>query len=255
MIFRQPVARLGLIASIDAAALVLLAPDWSALAAHLAAPNEWIAQDGGDSAASALAAAALWLCSAWLAVGLLAMLGSAAPGRLGAASRGLCAWAVPATVLRLVGGVAGLSITLSVAAPLASAATPAVLAGSAAHGASAVRAIPATHREQAVRATSTAVTQRAPAQGLLSAATGSPPTWPLSPPVVSLDPPTSKPAVHTVVPGDCLWSLAAHQLDTTDPAQIQAQTQQWYAANRVVIGADPGLLRPGQHLVVPGTAS
>jgi nucleoid-associated protein YgaU len=60
---------------------------------------------------------------------------------------------------------------------------------------------------------------------------------------------------HTVVPGDTLWGLAATVEPQASPAQITALWQQWYAANRTTIGLDPGLLLPGQLLVLPGATS
>jgi nucleoid-associated protein YgaU len=61
--------------------------------------------------------------------------------------------------------------------------------------------------------------------------------------------------VRTVVvvrPGDTLWAIAARHLRgrPTD-AQIADEWPRWYAANRGVIGPDPAVVRPGQHLVVP----
>ncbi|WP_029138768.1 LysM peptidoglycan-binding domain-containing protein [Nakamurella lactea] len=55
--------------------------------------------------------------------------------------------------------------------------------------------------------------------------------------------------------GDTLWSLAEHQLrETGGPitdARIDASWRLWYSANRSVIGADPDLILPGQHLHPP----
>jgi hypothetical protein len=61
--------------------------------------------------------------------------------------------------------------------------------------------------------------------------------------------------VRTVVvvrPGDSLWAIAARHLPgrPTD-AEIAQEWPRWYAANRGVIGPDPAVVRPGQHLVVP----
>jgi nucleoid-associated protein YgaU len=58
--------------------------------------------------------------------------------------------------------------------------------------------------------------------------------------------------VVVVLPGDTLWGIAAEHLDArADAATIAGATRRWYAANRHVIGADPDLIRPGQHLVPP----
>ncbi len=59
-------------------------------------------------------------------------------------------------------------------------------------------------------------------------------------------------ATHiTVKPGDCLWGLAADQLDSRDPDAIDRQWRRWYQANRSTIGADPNELTPGMRLVIP----
>jgi resuscitation-promoting factor RpfA len=58
--------------------------------------------------------------------------------------------------------------------------------------------------------------------------------------------------VVTVVPGDCLWTIAATHLGRSDSsAEIAAAWPRWYAANRRVIGPDPDLLLPGTVLRAP----
>jgi hypothetical protein len=62
-------------------------------------------------------------------------------------------------------------------------------------------------------------------------------------------PPT---ATHTVVPGDCLWSIAAARLGRAP--SVLAIDRGWraiYAANLGVIGDDPNLIHPGTVLTVP----
>ena len=81
--------------------------------------------------------------------------------------------------------------------------------------------------------------------------TASPRTLPPPPPTVPLPPPAVRPP-HEVVAGDTLWALAAAALPATaSPADITRAWQQWYALNRSTIGADPGLIRPGELLAVP----
>ena len=62
---------------------------------------------------------------------------------------------------------------------------------------------------------------------------------------------TTRDAV-VVVPGDCLWTIAARAIGpaATD-AEIAAAWPRWYARNRVTIGADPDLLIPGMVLRPP----
>jgi nucleoid-associated protein YgaU len=55
--------------------------------------------------------------------------------------------------------------------------------------------------------------------------------------------------------GDTLWSIAARTLRPRAGAvAITSAWHRWYAANRTVIGADPGLIYPGQQLHAPRAA-
>jgi len=57
---------------------------------------------------------------------------------------------------------------------------------------------------------------------------------------------------YTVVPGDCLWTIAAHRLPPTAPASdIDRAWRAIYVANRSVVGSNPNLILPGQVLVLP----
>jgi hypothetical protein len=59
-----------------------------------------------------------------------------------------------------------------------------------------------------------------------------------------------------VRPGDSLWVIAARQLGPHATSQaIAAAWPRLYTANRHVIGADPGLIYPGQRLRLPSAAS
>ncbi len=59
-----------------------------------------------------------------------------------------------------------------------------------------------------------------------------------------------------VRPGDNLWRLAAARLPpTARAAEVCAQVERLYRRNRDLIGPDPDLIRPGQHLVVPHPVS
>ena len=52
--------------------------------------------------------------------------------------------------------------------------------------------------------------------------------------------------------GDTLWAIAARSLpDGATDQQIADATTQWYRTNRAVIGADPDLIVPAQHLTPP----
>jgi nucleoid-associated protein YgaU len=73
-------------------------------------------------------------------------------------------------------------------------------------------------------------------------------------PSAAPDPPPRR--VVVVRSGDSLWSIAARELGprATD-AQVAAAWPRWYAANADVVGPDPGMIRPGQHLRVPDRPS
>ena len=63
---------------------------------------------------------------------------------------------------------------------------------------------------------------------------------------------TPRQAEVVVRAGDSLWRIAAQHLDPlASPAQIAAAWPGWYAANRDVVGPDPGLIHPGQVLSRP----
>lgn len=70
-----------------------------------------------------------------------------------------------------------------------------------------------------------------------------------SPPV----PPSDRVDAHryTVRPGDCLWGIAAQQLDTFDAATINTYWRSIYERNREVIGHNPHMIWPGQELELP----
>lgn len=56
----------------------------------------------------------------------------------------------------------------------------------------------------------------------------------------------------TVQSGDTLWAIAAAHLPVaTDDAAIAHAVHAWHATNRVVLGDDPNLIKPGQVLTPP----
>lgn len=63
---------------------------------------------------------------------------------------------------------------------------------------------------------------------------------------------TTDRSAHVVRPGDSLWSIArAHLGPQATDTEVAAEWPRWYATNRAVIGADPHLIHPGQHLLAP----
>jgi hypothetical protein len=260
MILRWHLIRFALILAADVAALTALFPSSRSLAVHGSNINAWVELAGADQVAATFAAAALWLCAAWLGIGFSALLLATAPGVIGSAGRRLFRLVVPVAVRRLLLATVGLSIGLAVLAPVASAATtsaPTWPIGNVDHGT-------VSHSDQPAR----------PLQ----------PIWPTDPAQITSIPVTSVPTTrtpvdtgavttrHTVAPNDTLWELAAAQLDgpstitstaarpanatiaAPSPQRIRTQVQLWYSANRTVIGSDPSLLRPGQQLVEPSVA-
>lgn len=57
---------------------------------------------------------------------------------------------------------------------------------------------------------------------------------------------------HVVKRGDTLWDIAEERLpEGASAADITAEWQRWYEANKDVIGSDPDLILPGQILQAP----
>jgi hypothetical protein len=80
--------------------------------------------------------------------------------------------------------------------------------------------------------------------------------FPDRPPVERPHPPRVLPArqsrVVVVQVGDTLWAIARRSLPAgSSDAEIARSCSAWFATNRAVIGADPDLIRPGQHLNPP----
>jgi len=192
-----------------------------------------LADSGGRDAAGSLAAlteplvAAVallgWTLAAWLLATALLTGGSRLPGLPGRASRSALTRIAPGAVRRAVAGALGLGI---------------VVGGMGAGPASA----------SAVRVPVSS-----------SAAVAGPSLdWPDSPSAEVGSTPDhtvpDRPSPDTVVvrPGDTLWGLAEQALPegATDTEVAQAWPS-WWAANRQVIGDDPDLLHPGQHLQPP----
>ncbi|UFU02173.1 LysM peptidoglycan-binding domain-containing protein [Ruania suaedae] len=68
--------------------------------------------------------------------------------------------------------------------------------------------------------------------------------------------PDRAPGGHQVAPGESLWSIAADALGPgATTADIAEAWPRWYAANRDVLGPDPDLIHPGDHLVAPSEES
>jgi resuscitation-promoting factor RpfA len=214
-------------------AATVLWPDWGRVAEDLRALPAALEVRGADRVLVDVTGAFLWAIATWVAVGLVAAGVMKVPGRAGRAARRIAERMLPAAVMRLLGGAAGLSIALTPSAAMAvSAPSPAVPPPPAAmavswptdHGPAPVVSWP-------VDPTSTKRAPNIPADGAAGPHSGSP---------------------VTVTAGDTLWGIAARQLPgKPSEAQIAAAWPRWYARNRTVIGADPSLIRPAQVLQPP----
>lgn len=171
---------------------------------------------------TALLAIVAWATVCWLALGALVALAGHVPGLFGALARPLAARVAPAVVRRAVELAIGAGVVTTIAlaqAPLAAATTSSV-----------------------------ALSLDRP--GAAPAATAAP-AVDLDRPMASI-PAASAPNTVVVTAGDTLWSIAARRLGPhATAAEIAAAWPRWHAANRAVIGPDPSVLRPGQHLVAP----
>ena len=243
--------RLLALVLVDAAVLAGLRPHGS-LIRHLAAPRPWLAAVGPDRATVEIAAAALWLVAAWLAVGLLASCVARLPGAVGRCAHAVAAAVLPRAVYRLAAGAAGLGVVL--APGLANASAPPSTAHSGFAAAVALSAAPAWPTDGAAHppawptSASAAPVPRTPARAAPAP----------EKPTRAHSAGTEQSASPTVVvqPGDSLWRIAAAHLPASAPTQrVAAAWPRWYAANRRVIGDDPGHITPGQLLAAPKTPS
>lgn len=229
-----------------AGALVLLPPDrrgWSAVAAA--------AFDGAlpprfDDVAALVAGTALWVLAAWVLVALLAGWAAALPGVLGVGARLVVCVCVPRALRAIVlGGVAG---GLLLGPAVAAGASPVWPTTPPASAPTTPGPAWPTHTPPATAPPTTATPPPAP--------TPPAPSTPAPTPPAPTTPKTGAASV-VVTPGDSLWSISGDALQaagvTPTNAKVAAAWPTWYAANRAVIGADPGLLRPGTSLTAPTT--
>lgn len=73
------------------------------------------------------------------------------------------------------------------------------------------------------------------------------------PPAVSVAWPTQPPRGRAVVvtSGDSLWTIAADRIRRPTVNRVAAAWPHWWHTNRLVVGPDPNLIRPGQRLRPP----
>jgi nucleoid-associated protein YgaU len=250
----KPETRVGVVVLADVIAIRMLYPDWRSIAAGLRDPGAWIARAGADTVVSTLAATALWVVCVWLGLALLSVLAGALPGTAGVIARSFASAAVPAILRRAVAGTLGVGILVAPAAALAS---------------------PVPSPTSSARSASPALPSPLPAPSWPSARAGSAqptiatPGWPSTaepiprppggtgPPAARDDrrqPPAANESV-VVRPGDSLWVIAAARIGRpASDDQVAVAWPRWYVANRVEIGSDPNLIKPGQILHAPRPA-
>lgn len=62
------------------------------------------------------------------------------------------------------------------------------------------------------------------------------------------------PTTHVVRPGECLWTIAADAMGAgATPAAVDRAWRALYRVNRRLIGDDPDLVLPAQHLQLPAS--
>ncbi|NHC43722.1 LysM peptidoglycan-binding domain-containing protein [Motilibacter aurantiacus] len=178
----------------------------------------------------------VWLCLGWLVAAVLVSALAAMPALAGSVIDRVAGAMAPLVLRRVVAGAIGAFVVVGVTAP-AHAADPGHRAGTAASAASAATA---------------------PTAGLPALLAERPAALPgLRGAVPSADRPSAVPGMAagtsvTVMPGDTLWSIVARALGPqAAPSAVADAWPLWWEANRSVIGADPGLLRPGQVLTPP----
>ena len=215
------------------------------------------------------AAGAALLLASWLILGTVAALVAHLPGRVGLLAAWMAEHWAPTLSRRVAAALVG-AATMGSLTPAAAIAAPAPPSASASPTASASPADTAT-TASGPGFTSTAaftgmrpLTRKGPITSAESQAVdqSGQPGWVPTRPVVG---PAANPQLLTNAPtrprpdgevvvhrGDTLWDLARRQLGPqASDAEVAQAWPRWYAANRPVIGADPGRLLPGQRLVAP----
>ncbi len=244
---RRTAAEVGLAGAVGAilAILAILRPH-DAVLGGLRHPHRWVAEVGVDTAVSQLAAAALWCAGAWLLIALATCAATALPGRPGRIAARVARRVTPRLLHRLAAGTAGIGVFL---APVAAGAVTSDAAGPGRPGAPAGsgQAVPAPvwPTDATARATTTARPAPTGVPGAVHRAAKRP--------AASRRPDPS--TTVTVGRGDTLWRIAAARLPAGAPAsRIARAWPRWYAANRLVVGADPNLIVPGEVLHAPTAA-
>lgn len=261
-----PSALIAAVACADGAVATLLRPRPARLAAHVRHPHAWLTAAGPDHALAELAGAALWVAAVWLAVGLGAGVAAWLPGPAGRCAGRIGRVLLPRALRAVIAGPAGLGVLLAPVA--AGATTPTGPVGPTEPGSSGAPSSESPSIPAPAWPTSPAGDPaRPPAPPTTSvpapiwpSSAGPTPTTPATPPpdrsapVPRPKPPASPTPARRVrvEPGDSLWLIASRHLGPqASAADVAAEWPRWYAANESVIGADPGVIRPGEVLRPP----
>lgn len=223
-----------------AVALALLTPSLPEMAGSVLAAQRTADTAGPETLLLAAAGLLAWAVWGWGVLGLLLTAGSALPGALGAAADLLVRAVLPGAARR--SAALALGVGLGVTGPLAGATLLVATAPVASADAG-----PPTVPDWPVTGTGTG--------------TGALPDWPSgAEPApaggVPAVPAAPAPGDHVVVRGDCLWHIAAAELEqrlgrVPTGGEVARATHAWWTANATVIGPDPDLLLPGQVLRPP----
>ena len=211
----------------------------------------------------AVVALLAWALTGWLLLLALLTVGGRLPGLLGV----LCSRAVrriaPAAVRRAVAVALGLGVALGTGSTALAAPAPAPgSVAAAAAEAPATSPSPNSHAAASTQDSSHSRGEDAVASldwpGVSAPARSSADSPGAARPSSRTRTPTARPraAEHVVVQaGDTLWGIAASQLPAgASDAEVAQAWPAWWSANRQVIGEDPDLLHPGQHLRTPDRA-
>jgi hypothetical protein len=186
-----------------------------------------------------------WTVAGWLLVAAALTTAGRLPGSPGRLAAAVSRRVTPRVLRRVVEAALGATVAvgaLGPASPAAAAAAPPAAAASVA----VTRAWPA--------GPTVSADLDWPSTPVLSAASADL-DWPSTPvpSAASIPAPAAGPGAAVVVRrGDTLWGVAAEHLPAqAAPGQIAQAWPTWWAANRVAIGADPGLIHPGLRLTPP----
>jgi nucleoid-associated protein YgaU len=204
-----------------------------------------------------------WACTAWLGLVVAVTFGAQLPGALGRTAQRVALHVAPASVRALVRVALGVGVAASVLAgpsfayanptppPAASYEWPGGEVPPAAEPSPlpvpADLDWPGASPAPTTTTTATPVAHPAPAAPTVRHATAAAPRA-----VLSVSPDRGRDVL--VRAGDSLWGIAADRLgsEATD-AQIAQAWPRWWAANRVLVGDDPGLILPGTRLTPPSS--